>query len=62
MKEKKSDKNIVKETAGDPAFYNDQIGNNKEPVKKNMKTPKDNKRSQHNLKLQYAFNTRAISL
>lgn len=36
MKEQKRDKKIVKEAIGDPAFYNDQIGKNKEPVKKNM--------------------------
>lgn len=33
MKEKKRNKNIVKEAIGDPAFYNDQTDHNKEPVK-----------------------------
>jgi hypothetical protein len=33
MKEKMRDKGIVKEAVGDPAFYNDQIDKNKEPVK-----------------------------
>lgn len=33
MKEKMRDKGIVKEAVGDPAFYNDQIDRNKEPVK-----------------------------
>ena len=28
------DKDIVKEAVGDPAFYNDNIGENKEPAKK----------------------------
>lgn len=36
MKEKKKDKNIVNDPIGDPTFYNDQIGDNKEPVKANM--------------------------
>lgn len=33
MKEKKRDKSIVKEAIGDPAFYNDQIGENFVPGK-----------------------------
>ena len=33
MKEKKRDLGIVKEAIGDPAFYNDQIDKNKEPMK-----------------------------
>ncbi len=33
MKEKKRDKSVVKEAIGDPAFYNDQIGADREPVK-----------------------------
>lgn len=33
MKAQKKDKNIVKEAIGDPAFYNDQIGENKKPGK-----------------------------
>lgn len=41
MKEKKSDKKIVKEAAGDPAFYNDQITVNKEPLKAVMDRKKD---------------------
>ncbi len=44
MKEKKRDKVIVKETAGDPAFYNDQIDKNKEPIKAAMENKKENKR------------------
>ncbi len=42
MSEKKRDKNIVKDTIGDPAFYNDQIDNKKEPMKKSMDTKKEN--------------------
>lgn len=34
MKEKKRDKNIVKEAIGDPAFYNDQIDAKGEPARK----------------------------
>lgn len=33
MKEKKRDKELTKEAIGDPAFYNDQIGENNEPGK-----------------------------
>jgi hypothetical protein len=33
MKEKKRDRNIVKDPIGDPAFYNDQIGENAVPAK-----------------------------
>jgi hypothetical protein len=36
MDKKKADPKAVKEVAGDSAFYNDQIGNNNEPLKKNM--------------------------
>jgi len=36
VKEQRRDKNIVKESIGDPAFYNDQISKSKEPVKKEM--------------------------
>lgn len=43
MDKKKTDPKAVKEVAGDPAFYNDQIGNNLEPVKANF--DKRNKRS-----------------
>lgn len=43
MKEKKKDEEIVKEAIGDPAFYNDQIGLNKEPQKANMERGKGDK-------------------
>lgn len=43
MKEKKRDKSIVKEAIGDPAFYNDQIGRNKEPLKAAIENKKDGK-------------------
>ncbi|MEG6611339.1 hypothetical protein V6C42_00495 [Pseudoclostridium thermosuccinogenes] len=33
MKKKMKDKDIVKEAVGDPAFYNDKIGENKVPGK-----------------------------
>lgn len=33
MKEKKKDKSIVNDAIGDPAFYNDQIGENAVPAK-----------------------------
>ncbi|MCX7711695.1 MAG: hypothetical protein N2484_17775, partial [Clostridia bacterium] len=33
MNEQKRDRSIVKEAIGDPAFYNDKIGDNKEPLK-----------------------------
>lgn len=36
MKEKMKDKKAVKDAIGDPAFYNDQIDANKEPVKAAM--------------------------
>lgn len=36
MDKKKADEKAVKEVLGDPAFYNDQIGNNLEPQKANM--------------------------
>ena len=41
MKEKKRDKSIVKEAIGDPAFYNDQIGENKEPMKAVIESKKN---------------------
>ncbi|NLD50629.1 MAG: hypothetical protein GX660_26095 [Clostridiaceae bacterium] len=41
MKEKKRDKGISRDPVGDPAFYNDQIGENKEPAKKNIEKKKD---------------------
>lgn len=44
MKEKKADKNIVKEVLGDPAFYNDQIVENKEPLKAIIENKKGGKR------------------
>jgi len=43
MKEKKRDQSITKEAIGDPAFYNDQIGYNKEPMKANMEKEKGRK-------------------
>ncbi|MCX8128882.1 MAG: hypothetical protein N3I35_02135 [Clostridia bacterium] len=43
MKEKKRDKDLVKEAVGDPAFYNDQIGKDKEPFKETMEKKKGNK-------------------
>jgi ribosomal protein L1 len=43
MNEKKRDKGIVKEAIGDPAFYNDQIGENKEPLKELVKNKKDDR-------------------
>jgi len=36
MGKKKADPKLVKPVHGDPAFYNDQIGNNMEPMKANM--------------------------
>ena len=33
MKERKRDKDIVKEAIGDPAFYNDKMVEHKEPMK-----------------------------
>jgi len=33
MKEKKRNKELTKEAVGDPAFYNDQIGENYKPGK-----------------------------
>jgi len=44
MKEKKADKNITKEVIGDPAFYNDQIAENKEPIKAVMDGKNRNKK------------------
>lgn len=43
MKEKKKDKKVVLDAVGDPAFYNDQIGSNKEPIKAEMDKKKNNK-------------------
>ncbi|WHH58760.1 hypothetical protein [Petroclostridium sp. X23] len=43
MKEKKKDKDIVKDAIGDPAFYNDQIAANREPVKATMDNKKNAK-------------------
>ena len=43
MKEQKRDKNIVKEAIGDPAFYNDQINEKKEPAIEMMKNKKGDK-------------------
>ncbi len=40
MREKMRDKKAVKEPIGDPAFYNDQIDANKEPVKATMEKKK----------------------
>lgn len=40
MKTDKRDKGAVKEAIGDPAFYNDQIDKNKEPVKAVMERKK----------------------
>lgn len=36
MDKKKVNPKTVKPVHGDPAFYNDQIGNNMEPVKSEM--------------------------
>ncbi len=44
MKEKKKDKSVVKEAIGDPAFYNDQISADKEPVKAKYDSNKGNKK------------------
>lgn len=44
MKVKKADKNMEKEVLGDPAFYNDQIDENKEPIKAVMEKRKSKKR------------------
>lgn len=43
MKEKKKDRSIVKEAIGDPAFYNDQIDKNNEPVKAGYERKKGSK-------------------
>lgn len=43
MDEKKRDKSVVKEAIGDPAFYNDQISADKEPVKAKYDKKKDKK-------------------
>ena len=39
-KERPADPKVVKEVLGDPAFYNDQIGENQEPIKKIMEEKK----------------------
>lgn len=44
MKEKKRDKSVVKEAIGDPAFYNDQISADKEPVKAKYENKKEKKK------------------
>ncbi|HHU90969.1 MAG TPA: hypothetical protein GXZ22_07950 [Clostridiaceae bacterium] len=36
MGKKKVNPKLNKPVHGDPAFYNDQIGNNLEPIKENM--------------------------
>lgn len=43
MKEKKKDKKLVVDAIGDPAFYNDQIDENKEPIKQAIEKKKGNK-------------------
>ncbi|MEN2775893.1 hypothetical protein ABCY62_12730 [Acetivibrio clariflavus] len=43
MKEKKKDKKLVADAVGDPAFYNDQINSNNEPIKANMEKKKSKK-------------------
>jgi len=43
MKEKKKDKKFVVDAVGDPAFYNDQINSDKEPVKAAMNKKRENK-------------------
>jgi len=43
MKEKKRDRSIIKEAVGDPAFYNDQIDENKHPMKGEMEKRKKGK-------------------
>ncbi len=43
MDKKKADPRAVKEVAGDPAFYNDQIDENLDPIKASMATEKDTK-------------------
>lgn len=45
MKEKKKDTRITKDPVGDPAFYNDQIGENKQPERGNLKKKENKKRS-----------------
>lgn len=46
MDKKKVDPKVVKEVAGDPAFYNDQIGDNLEPMKANMDKKRKNRSEQ----------------
>ncbi|HOM01911.1 MAG TPA: hypothetical protein PLH43_03680 [Acetivibrio sp.] len=41
MNKKMRDKNVVKEGVKDPAFYNDQIDSNNEPVRASMQKDKD---------------------
>lgn len=43
MDKKKADPKAVKEVAGDPAFYNDQIDDSLEPIKASMATKKDDR-------------------
>lgn len=43
MKEKKANKNFVKDVLDDPTFYNEQVGINKEPMQPNMQDFKINK-------------------
>ncbi|NLL05812.1 MAG: hypothetical protein GX270_08510 [Clostridiaceae bacterium] len=43
MKEKKKDKKFVIDAIGDPAFYNDQTDENKEPIKSAMEKKKGRK-------------------
>ncbi len=45
MKEKKRDKDLVRDPIGDPAFYNDQICADNKPVKTGYDKKKDKKRS-----------------
>ncbi|HHV29370.1 hypothetical protein [Acetivibrio mesophilus] len=40
MDKKMRDKNVVKEGVNDPAFYNDQIDKNKEPMRASMQKDK----------------------
>ncbi len=44
MKEKKKEKKVVADAIGDPAFYNDQIDSNKEPIKSSMEKKKSHKK------------------
>lgn len=44
MKEKKKDRDIVKDAIGDPAFYNDQIDKDRNPAKTLYDNKKGDKR------------------